>query len=62
MSRYSIYYSTRKSMYRELAARWIKWAADSNLTERELEGVALFFKSIAVRFGLVNEFREIGVI
>ena len=49
-------------MYRELAARWIKWAADSNLTERELNGITMFFKSIAVRFGLVTEFRELGVI
>jgi hypothetical protein len=49
-------------MYRDLATRWIKWAATSNLTEKELEGVAMFFKSIAIRFGLVTEFREIGVI
>lgn len=62
MSNYVIYYSTRKSMYRELATRWIKWAATSNLTEREREGVAMFFKSIAVRFGLVTEFRELGII
>lgn len=62
MSRYTIYYSTRKTMYRELAARWIKWAATANLTEKELDGITKFFKSIAVRFGLVTEFREIGVI
>lgn len=62
MSKYTIYYSTRKTMYRDLATRWIKWAATSNLTEKELEGVAMFFKSIAIRFGLVTEFREIGVI
>ena len=62
MSKYTIYYSTRKSMYRDLATRWIKWAADSNLTEKELEGVAMFFESIAIRFGLITEFRELGVI
>jgi hypothetical protein len=62
MSRYTIYYSGRKDMYRSLALRWSRWAADSNLTDNERKGVAMFFKSIAVRFGLVNEFREIGVI
>lgn len=62
MSNYVIYYGTRKVMYRDLAIRWAKWAATSNLTERELEGVSMFFKSIAKRFGLIKEFREIGVI
>ena len=62
MSKYTIYYSTRKDMYRNLALRWAKWAAGSNLTDKEAEGVSMFFKSIAVRFGLVNEFKELGVI
>jgi hypothetical protein len=62
MSSYTVYYSSRKDMYKNLAVRWSKWAADSNLTVSERKGVAMFFKSIAVRFGLVNEFREIGVI
>ena len=62
MSRYTIYYSSRKDMYRTLAVRWSRWAAGINLTDSEREGVSMFFKSIAVRFGLVREFREIGVI
>ena len=62
MSKYVIYYSTHKDMYRSLASRWARWAETSELTEQETEGVAMFFKTIAVRFGLVKEFRELGVI
>lgn len=62
MSKYVVYYSCRKSMYRDLATRWAKWSATSNLTEEQLRGVSMFFKAIAVRFGLIKEFREIGVI
>lgn len=62
MSRYVCYYSGRKGMYRDLAARWAKWAETSNLTEEQKRGVSMFFKAIARRFGLINEFREIGVI
>ena len=62
MSNYVIYYSARKSMYRELANRWLKWSSTANLTEEEVMGITKFFKSIAVRFGLIKEFREIGII
>jgi hypothetical protein len=49
-------------MYRDLANRWVKWASSANLTEEEVIGINKFFKSIAVRFGLIKEFREIGII
>ena len=62
MSKYTIYYSGRKIMYRDLATRWSKWAAGSNLSEQELTGVSMFFKAIAKRFGLTKEFRDIGVL
>jgi hypothetical protein len=62
MSKYVIYYSGRKYMYRDMAARWIKWAETADLADEQRLGVALFFKSIGRRFGLINEFREIGVI
>lgn len=62
MSQYTRYYNTRQIMYRSLANRWIKWAATANLTEKELEGISLFFKSVAKRFGLITEFRELGII
>ncbi len=62
MSRYVCYYSTRQTMYRELATRWMRWAATASISEIERKGVSKFFKSIAVRFGLVREFRELGII
>jgi hypothetical protein len=62
MSKYVIYYSCRKEMYRELAQRWMKWSTTTNLTDDQIRGVSMFFRSIAVRFGLIKEFREIGVI
>jgi hypothetical protein len=62
MSKYTCYYTTRQSMYRDLAIRWSKWASTSSLTENELKGIAAFFKPIARRFGLITEFRDIGII
>lgn len=62
MSRYTCYYSGRKIMYRELALRWSRWAAEAELGEKEVEGISKFFKAIAKRFGLITEFREIGII
>lgn len=62
MSRYTCYYSGRKQMYRELATRWAKWAATNDLTRDEVKGMFKFFKSLGKRFGLINEFKEIGVV
>lgn len=62
MSRYVIYYSCGKAMYRELAIRWIKWSKTTKLPEDQIKGISLFFKSIARRFGLITEFRELGII
>ena len=62
MSEYVIYYSARKEMYREFATRWSRWAQTAELTELEISGMAKFFTTIARRFGLITEFREIGVI
>lgn len=62
VSRYVVYYSVRKEMYRELAERWKRWSETTKLSESETHGVSLFFYQIARRFGLVTEFRELGVI
>lgn len=62
MSRYVIYYSGRKEMYRELAEKWSKWAATAELSDLELVGISKFFSTIARRFGLIKEFKNIGVI
>ena len=62
MSKYVIYYNTRQHVYRELARNWKAWADQSSLTESQLRGMSLFFRHIGKRFGLINEFKDIGVI
>lgn len=62
MSKYVQYYNKNQQVYRELAERWARWAKTAVLTADEIKGTSKFFYDIAVRFGLVNEFRELGVI
>ncbi len=62
MSKYTIYYSTRQDMYRKLAQHWKSWAVDANLSESEVKGMALFFRHIGDRFGLITEFKDMGVV
>ena len=62
MSKYTMYYTTRQNMYRDFATTWANLVSVSGLPEYQREGMALFFKPIARRFGLIGEFKEIGVI
>ena len=62
MSKYVIYYTTRKTMCRELAEHWAKWSTTVSLSESETEGISKFFYSLARRFGLIGEFKELGII
>jgi hypothetical protein len=62
MSKYSMYYTTRQNMYRDFATTWANAVDSSGLPEYQKEGMALFFRPIARRFGLIGEFRAIGVI
>ena len=62
MSKYVIYYITRQDMYRKLAAQWKTWADTSKISESQQRGMSLFFRHIGKRFGLIQEFKEIGVI
>ena len=62
MSKYVIYYSSRKDMYRRTAVSWKAWADGSALSESQVRGMSIFFRRIGKRFGLINEFKEIGVI
>ena len=62
MSKYSMYYTTRQNMYRDFATNWANAVDSSGLPEYQKEGMALFFRPIARRFGLIGEFRAIGVI
>ena len=62
MSKYTMYYVTRQNMYRDFATNWAEVVSKTGLQDYQKEGMALFFKPIAKRFGLINEFKEIGVI
>lgn len=63
MSPYTKYYNKYKLLYRTVAKRWKEWADDYPLlTEEEKRGMKLYFRSIAIRFGLVTEFRHLGLI
>ena len=61
MSKYVKYYNDRKDFYKTFASRWAAWAEGAELTSTEAEGMSKFFKSIARRFGLTQEFAELGV-
>jgi hypothetical protein len=62
MSKYTCYYNKNQKVYRELAERWARWAKTVKLSPEEIRGTSKFFYDIAVRFGLITEFRELGVI
>lgn len=62
MSKYVAYYNARQMMYKDFAASWANITKDMNLTEDQRKGMALFFKPIARRFGLIKEFRDLTVI
>jgi hypothetical protein len=62
MSRYTYYYTVNQNHYRYLANSWKAWADEAVLTEKDKDGMAKFFRPIARRFGLINEFKDIGVI
>ena len=62
MSKYTTYYNSRQKEFKALASQWKSWSEDANLTETQIKGMELFFKHIGKRFGLIQEFRDIGVI
>ena len=62
MSKYVRWYNDRKDFYLTFATRWASWAEGADLTATEAEGMTKFFRPIARRFGLVQEFNELGVL
>ena len=62
MSKYTMYYTSKQKQYKDFATSWAKLTSTMDLTERQRRGMALFFKPIARRFGLMQEFKDIGVI
>lgn len=61
MSKYVRYYNDRKTFYKTFATRWASWAEGAELTAMEVEGMTKFFRPIAKRFGLVQDFAELGI-
>ena len=62
MSSYVKYYNNNQIYYKGFAERWAKWSKSASLSSDELEGISKFFKAVAKRFGLITEFRELGII
>lgn len=62
MSAYVVYYQKNQKAYAEFGERWVKWSQTTVLTPEEAKGISKFFKDIAVRFGLVRRFRNLGII
>ena len=62
MSSYVRWYEDRKDFYLTFATRWAAWASGAELTSMEQEGMRKFFKPIARRFGLTQEFADLGII
>jgi len=62
MSKYTTYYNSRQTMYRDLATNWMKYVEEHGITKRQMHGMSIFFTNIARRFGLMKDFRDIGVI
>lgn len=61
MSNYVRWYNDRKNFYKVFATRWAAWAEDAELTSIEAEGMTKFFKPIAKRFGLTQDFQDLGI-
>jgi hypothetical protein len=62
MSKYTTYYNERQQMFRELAINWSIFAMARHLTDIQTKGMKVFFRSIGKRFGLLTDFKKIGVI
>lgn len=61
MSKYVKYYNERQDSYRTLATMCINWIEATSPSPAELEGVTKFFGHVGKRFGLISEFKKLGV-
>ena len=62
MSKYTTYYKSKQLEYRSLAVNWSIFADSHKIPGYQRRGMALFFRPIARRFGLVSAFKKIGII
>lgn len=47
---------------RDIAQQWQRWAGDASLSYGELAAWAAWFREVATRFNLTEEFNEEGII
>jgi hypothetical protein len=62
MSNYVRYYNTRQDAYRTLATMWANWMNSNHPAPAECDGVSKFFTYVGKRFGLISEFKKLGII
>ena len=62
MSKYVKYYSSRQDSYRTLATMCSNWIKSENPSEEEIIGITKFFSCVGKRFGLISEFKKIGIL
>jgi hypothetical protein len=62
MSKYVKYYSSRQDSYRTLATMCSNWIKSENPSEEEIIGITKFFSCVGKRFGLIGEFKKIGIL
>lgn len=62
MSKYVKYYNERQGAYRTLATMCINWIEATQPSEEEVIGIIKFFSCVGKRFGLISEFKKIGIL
>jgi hypothetical protein len=55
-------YHRNKERARELAAEWQSGSNDGNYSKEDIHKAQLYFTKLAVRYGLLEEFTENGII
>lgn len=62
MSYYTEYYNKNRSLYLTLAECWVNQTNLTRVTDEDKLTISKFFLKKAIRFGLVQEFRSLGII
>lgn len=62
MSKYTMYYNKNKKLYLNFANSFTNLVNTSAIPEENKRGLKLFFRPIARRFGLITEFKDLGVL
>lgn len=62
MSYYTEYYNKNRSLYLTLAKCWVNQTNLTRVTDEDKLTISKFFLKKAIRFGLVQEFRSLGII